>query len=221
MADPTADLSDLCKRMDDGLTMLVQERDFIEQPDARAFGGYVEAAALASWADLCDSWDVSPRDHPGRRTIYDASFEREGGVIGVDFRTKDLAGDRYSDGGICAVGNLLRWMVRDNATLLITEFGYAIEDGLAAFSYVATAPIHALPLDTYRIENLGTGQLRLNRTIADSMEDVEWERSTAAFFDAFAVLCVSHYERVRARAEERIAAIDAFVASGFAEIALK
>ena len=181
----------------------------------------MEAAALGAWTDLCAGWRVTPRENPGRRTIYDASFVRNDIVFGVDFRTKDLASNRYSDGGICAVGNLLRWMVTHRSTLLITEFGYTIENGLAEFAHVATAPVHAFPAAAYRIENLGTGQLRLNASVHESMGDIEWDRTPAEFFDAFARLSIAHYERVQARAAQRIEAIEAFLASGFAEIQIK
>src|SRR5688500_584769 len=135
------DFQALCGRIDESLATLVEKRDFPEQADARAFGGYVEHAVLVEWTDLCRDWKVVPRTHPGRRTIYDASFEVDDSLVGVDFRTKDLADDRYSDGGLCAVGNLLRFMVRERATLLITEFGYAIQDGIATFEYVQSAPV--------------------------------------------------------------------------------
>jgi hypothetical protein len=211
----------LCQQIDSSLARLVHEREFPEQPDARAFGAYVEQAALGEWGELCSEWSVEPRDHPGRRTIYDASFVAEGVVIGVDFRTKDLADNRYSDGGICAVGNLLRFMVRESATLVITEFGYAIEDGVATFDYVVSAPIHALPIATYRIENLGTGQLRLNDSIHDCASAIAWERSTEEFFAEFAPLCIKHYGRVKERADLRIKSVEDFIASEFKAIALR
>jgi hypothetical protein len=112
-------------------------------------------------------------------------------------------------------------MVTDRATLLITELGYTIERGVAVFTHVATAPIHAFPIEAYRIENLGTGQLRLNASVHACMADIAWERTFVEFFGAFAQLSISHYERVQERAAQRIEAIEAFLASDFAEIRLK
>ena len=209
-----------CAGIDTTLAEFVRDGDYPEQPDARAFGGFVEKAVLDAWSEFCDRWDVSPRDHPGRRTIYDASFVEDGCVVGVDFRTKDLADDRYSDGGVCAVANLLRWMVRERGILIIAEFGYTIVDGVAEFSYVASAPVHALPLETYRIENLGTGQLRLNQTIKQSLPDIQWKRTPEEFFASFAPTCIAHYETVRERAASRIEAVEAFIESGFTSITL-
>jgi hypothetical protein len=214
-------LRELCQTIDETLTEFIGMRDIAQQPDARAFGGYVEAAVLASWPDLCVVWCVAPLAHPGRRTIYDASFKAGDLVVGVDFRTKDLAKGRYSDGGICAVGNLLRWMVKERSTLLVTEFGYTIDDEIAAFAYVATAPIHALPSETYRIENLGTGQLRLNASVRDILPTVAWDRTAEEFFEAFSGLCLTHYDRVRVGAAVRLAAVEDFVASGYTRISLK
>lgn len=214
-------MKDRCAAIDKALEELVSDGDYPEQPDARSFGGFVERAVLDAWGDLCAEWNVTPCDHPGRRTIYDASFVDDGAVVGVDFRTKDLADDRYSDGGVCAVANLLRWMVRDKAILVISEFGYTIADGVAAFSYVASAPAHTLPLETYRIENLGTGQIRLNQTIRESLPDVDWSRSPEEFFSDFAPMCIAHYATVCERASSRIAAVEAFIASEYSSIALK
>lgn len=73
---------------------------------------------------------------------------------------------------------------------------------------MSSAPLHALPTATYRIENLGTGQLRLNDSIHDSADSIDWERTTEAFFDAFAPLCIEPYERVKKRADARIKVVD-------------
>ena len=61
---------------------------------------------------------------PGRRTIYDFGLLAEGQTIGIDVKTKDLDSKSYSDGGICAVGNLLKCLSNDNGQFLITEFGH-------------------------------------------------------------------------------------------------
>jgi hypothetical protein len=211
----------LVTELDGALGQLFHGRIFPEQPDSRAFGAAIEDAAVREWPALCHGIGVDPLPRPGRRTIYDAAFVANGALVGVDFRTKDLERGRYSDGGICAVGNLLRWMVRDHGTLLVAEVGYRIKDAVADIRYVATAPIHVLPKESYRIENLGTGQLRLNASIADAVGGAVWSRTHEEFFELFAGSCIDHYERVAAVAIGRAAAITSFVECGYAEISLR
>jgi hypothetical protein len=216
----SAGLKEIAAAIDGSLMTLVTRAAVPEQPDARAFGAAVEKAVLSQWVELCRAWGVTALPTPGKRTIYDAGFVCDSGPVGVDFRTKDLCEGRYSDGGICAVANLLRWMVRDGATLLVTEFGYTVENGFANFAYVASALLHTLPFDVYRLANLGTGQLRLARSIRESLPEAARDRPPAEFFAFFSSLCVGHYERVRDDAIARIRAIEGFADSGFSSIAL-
>lgn len=104
--------------LDTALGRLLRERTFPEQPDSRAFGASIEDAVVPAWPEVCAAIGVDPLPRPGRRTIYDAALLMDGTLVGVDIRTKDLASGRYSDGGVCAVGNLLRWMVRERARCL-------------------------------------------------------------------------------------------------------
>jgi hypothetical protein len=169
---------------------------------------------------LCAEWGVEPGARPGRRTIYDACFLRNGAFVGIDFTTKDLNDERYADGGVCSVGNLLRFLgPRDDATLIVAEFGYKIENDDVRFVHVAAAPIHCLSPEILRIENLGTGQVRLDESL--STTQIRWNQSKGDFFAGFCPRCLLHYERVQVRAEERAAAIQAFVDSHFEELRLK
>ncbi|MEV3859658.1 hypothetical protein AB0J38_35795 [Streptomyces sp. NPDC050095] len=184
------------------------------QPDSRAFGAHVEKAVKDSWEDLCGQWRADPLPEPGRRSIYDAGFRAAGELVGVDFKSKDLAEGRYSDGGVCSVGNLLRFYA-DGANYFITEFGYALTGRTARFSYVRTAPFHVLPASMYRIENLGTGQVRLNGTLESCWGDIEWDRPLAGFLDLFLELAEAHYDRVARAAQARATTLARYRASGY------
>jgi hypothetical protein len=81
--------------------------------------------------------------------------------------------------------------------------------------------VHALPGDTYRIENLGIGQLRFNASILECGDRIAWDRTIPDFFADFAPLCIEHYRRVKERADRRIEAMEAFVESGYDRITLK
>jgi hypothetical protein len=210
----------LCDKVSASFRRLIERSVVTEQPDSRAFGAYVEKYIKDNWESLCVEWGTTPRPHPGRRTIYDVSFVHNGQMIGLDVKSKDLDARRYSDGGICAIGNLLRFLVRDKAAFLLSEFGYRIQDGGVSFVYVRTAPLQCLPFGIYRIENLGTGQIRLNYTVEEAWSHIDWNRSNDQFFRRFAQLCLDHYRRVAGDANKRYKAIEAFVESGFTEIRL-
>jgi hypothetical protein len=103
----------------------------------------------------------------------------------------------------------------------VTEVGYRIEDAVADIRYVATAPVHVLPHESYRIENLGTGQLRLNASIVGAAGGADWSGAHEEFFELFSRSCIDHYARVVDVASQRAAAIAAFVDCGYAEISLR
>jgi hypothetical protein len=210
----------LCGKVNNSFSHLIQQRVVVEQPDSRAFGAYVEKRIKDEWKSLCLEWGTIYRPHPGRRTIYDVSFEFRDQVVGLDIKSKDLDSTRYSDGGICAISNLLRFLVRENSTFLLSEFGYKIDTGDVSFAYVKTAPFQCLPFDIYRIENLGTGQIRLNYTIEEAWNKIEWDRTNEEFFKHFSQLCLAHYQRVAGDAKKRYKAIEAFIKSGFTEVKL-
>ena len=210
----------LCIQIDNSFRNLITETIVGEQPDSRAFGAYVEKMVKDRWIELCQSWDKSPNPHPGRRTIYDVSFTDKGHLVGIDIKSKDLDESRYSNGGICAVSNLLKLLVREKGLLVLSEFGYTISGGKVDFSYVASIPIHCLPEKIYRIENLGTGQVRLNYTLQEALPDVNWNRTRIEFFESFAKLCIDHYNRVSKVALKRRKAIEDFIKSGYTTIRL-
>ncbi|MEV0723526.1 hypothetical protein AB0I37_12200 [Micromonospora purpureochromogenes] len=216
MLDPE-NLRRWCVRLDEAFLQVIHREGLDEQPDSRAFGAYVERTIKNEWNALCSAWNVEARPVPGRRTIYDAAFNSGANLVGVDFKSKDLADNRYSDGGVCSVGNLLR-LYQSGATFLITEFGYRVLSGRAEFIYVRTAPFHALPESIYRIENLGTGQVRLNESLHRCWEKIEWDRALSEFLGLFCKLSAEHYQRVAGDAERRARALSMFVDSGFSRL---
>ena len=163
-------------------------------------------------------------DLPGRRTIFDFGFKIEECVAGIDVKTKDLDSTKYSDGGICAVGNLLKFLANDRGQFIIAEFGHnqsGANSDARDLEYIRVAPFTALPVNAYRIENLGTGQVRLNYTINQVWEEIEWDRDMNRFYDYFTDLATKHYQRVGRDAQSRILAIEAFKKGGYAKFQFK
>ncbi|MBI5729167.1 MAG: hypothetical protein HY983_02925 [Candidatus Magasanikbacteria bacterium] len=123
--------------------------------DSRAFGAMIEKRITQNWKKICSELGYEPIDVPGRRTIFDFACCIDGVVFGFDVKTKDLDKARYSDGGVCAVGNLLKYMANDRGVFMIVEFGHnqagSTED-TRDIEYIRVAPFHALPHDTYRKE---------------------------------------------------------------------
>src|SRR6266487_4077323 len=152
--------------------------------DSRAFGAMIERRILDNWDAICKRCGFTPVDLPGRRTIFDFGFTVENRVVGIDVKTKDLDTTKYSDGGICAVGNLLKFLANDKGQFIIAEFGHnlsSVQTGTRDLEYIRVAPFTFLPVNAYRIENLGTGQVRLNYTINQVWDEIEWERDMTKF----------------------------------------
>ena len=204
-------LSELCEKLDRSLGLMVGQH-LPAQPDSRAAGAHIEQAVVDSWGQTCEELAVEPQPRPGRRSIFDAALVLEGQLIGVDVRTKELDDGLYSDGGICSVNNLPRFLMMDRAILLISEIGYRVADGEINLAYVKSAPIHCLPITAFRIENLGTGQVRLDEPVAQL--EVDWRRDVVAFSKEFAALAADHYEKVIGVANRRKAAMDEFTSGG-------
>jgi hypothetical protein len=188
--------------------------------DSRAFGAMVERRITDNWEQICKKSGVEPLDIPGRRSIFDCAYKDNGSIYGLDVKTKDLDSTSYSDGGICAVGNLLKFLANDKGIFLIVEVGHTATSGAKSardIEYIHVAPFSCLPADSYRIENLGTGQVRLNYSVNQVHDEIDWNRPNNTFFDIFTDLAISHYERVGRDAKKRIDSINAFKANGYKE----
>ncbi|MBX7154694.1 MAG: hypothetical protein K1X91_07000 [Bacteriodetes bacterium] len=184
-----------------------------EREDSRAFGAMVEKKITLNWNTLCTELGYYSLDIPGRRTIFDFACTIDTKLFGFDVKTKDLDSTRYSDGGVCAIGNLLKFMANDKGVFMIVEFGHnksGIKSNSRDIEYIRIAPFHTLPKDMYRIENLGTGQVRMNYTINQVWDEIVWERSYSEFFDIFCELALTHYKRVKSDADKRIKSIESF-----------
>ncbi|MCS1408963.1 MAG: hypothetical protein M2R45_02142 [Verrucomicrobia subdivision 3 bacterium] len=178
----------------------------------------IEKRITDNWKHICSDLGYVPLDRPGRRTIFDFAFQNGNQVVGIDVKTKDLDSTRYSDGGICAVGNLLKYLANDNGIFLIAEFGHnkaSDRTGRRDIEYIRVAPFIMLPQNAYRIENLGTGQIRLNYTLNQIWDEIEWDRELARFYDLFINLAITHYRRVSGDAIKRVKALERFKANGY------
>ncbi|HNY25907.1 MAG TPA: hypothetical protein PKH31_00870 [Candidatus Sumerlaeota bacterium] len=190
--------------------------------DSRAFGAMIEKQIAEHWDTICQSSDYIPLERPGRRTIFDFAFKIKNQIVGIDVKTKDLDSTSYSDGGICAVGNLLKYLANDKGIFLIAEFGHNHSSGKSGsrdIEYIRVAPFTLLPVDAYRIENLGTGQVRLNYTLNQVWDEIDWSRDMTGFFNHFTEIAILHYERVGRDAQKRIAAIRKFRQDGYQHFA--
>jgi hypothetical protein len=195
-----------------------------EREDSRAFGAMIEKRITTSWNTICSDLGYKALPQPGRRTIYDFGLVAKNQLVGIDVKTKDLDSTKYSDGGICAVGNLLKYLANDKGLFLICEFGHnrASEKSEARdIEYIKVCPFVMLPKDAYRIENLGTGQVRLNYTINQVWDEIDWGRDSNEFYDLFIDLAIQHYRRVSKDAIHRIASLEAFRKRGYETFSFK
>lgn len=214
-------LKQLCHEIETELNALFHElrSGITAREDSRAFGAMIEKRITEHWPEICRKYSYQALDIPGRRTIFDFAFRHEGHVVGIDVKTKDLDSTRYSDGGICAVGNLLKYLANDGGIFVIAEFGHNESSGKAGtrdLEYIRVAPFTLLPSNCYRIENLGTGQVRLNYTLNQVWDEIEWDRDLKAFYDVFTDLAITHYQRVGRDAQKRMDSIIAFKKGGYA-----
>ena len=209
MDELEARLNDLFSDLRSGITA---------REDSRAFGAMVEKRITDNWEKICRDANAEFISNPGRRTIYDFANRHNGTFYGFDVKTKDLDSSSYSDGGICAVGNLLKFLANDKAVFVVVEFGHnkAKEDrSLRDLEYIKAVPFHLLPSDAYRIENLGTGQVRLNYSISQIYDEINWARPLEDFFNIFVELAIKHYNRVGRDARKRAAAMIKFKEGGY------
>ena len=212
-------LTEFCQELEKRLDELfVDLRDGAPvREDSRAFGAMIEKRITDNWGEICKSISANPVPTPGRRTIYDFACKIDGQLLGFDVKTKDLDSTRYSDGGVCAVGNLFKFLANDSGIFVVVEVAHreAVEPGKRRLEDIKVAPFHLLPEDTYRIENLGTGQVRLNYSITESQDRINWDRTMNEFFDIFGELSIKHYERVKRDADGRASLIRTFLSNGY------
>lgn len=186
--------------------------------DSRAFGAMIEQKVATGWQSICAKMKSEHIPRPGRRTIYDFATRYKGKLFGVDVKTKDLDSEIYSDGGVCSVSNLLKFLVNDHAVFIVVELGHnqaSTKSHLRNLKYVRVAPFHLLPEKAYRVENLGTGQVRLNYAISEIYNEIEWNRSLEQFLDIFVDITIRHYRKVSQKSQERIERMRKFQKDGY------
>ncbi|MDE0086091.1 MAG: hypothetical protein OXU23_10295 [Candidatus Poribacteria bacterium] len=154
------DLKGISSQIEDKLSEIFSEEltsGLAAREDSRAFGAMIEKKIADNWDQMCSDLGYPALERPGRRTIFDFALQFENRIIGIDVKTKDLDSTRYSDGGICAVGNLLKFLANDNGMFLIAEFGHnklSSQSEKRDFVYIRVAPFILFPQDAYRIETL-------------------------------------------------------------------
>ena len=192
--------------------------------DSRAFGSMVEEKIADNWKQICEDIGLSPLERPGKRSIYDFALQSNDKIIGLDVKTKDLDSVRYSDGGICSVRNILEFLSQDGEMLLIAELGHnklSNQNDKRNIVYFRVVPFTLLPCNMYRLENLGTGQVRFNHTIDEIWDKIDWDRDISEFYDMFIDLAIQHHKRVGSKTLSRIAALEEFKESGYKDLSLK
>lgn len=113
--------------------------------------------------------------------------------------------------------DLLKFLANDKGVFLIAEFGHnkSFErSDKRDLVYIRVAPFIMLPQNSYRIENLGTGQIRPNYTLNQAWDEIDWSRDSKEFYDMFVDLSIQHYKRVSRDAAERIEALKRFRKNG-------
>ncbi len=219
-------LRDISQKIEVELSKLFEElrSGIAAREDSRAFGAMIEHRIKQKWEAICSRCGFVRVELPGTRTIFEFGFRIKETILGIDVKTKDLDSTKYSDGGICAVGNLLKFLANDRGQFINAEFGHnqaGADLDARDLEYIRVAPFTALPVNAYRIENLGTGQVRLNYTINQVWEEIEWDRDMNRFYDYFTDLAIKHYQRVGRDAQSRIQAIEAFKKGGYAKFQFK
>jgi len=214
------DYKKLSKQIEEQIELLFDElrSGISEREDSRAFGAMIEKRITEKWTEICEKLNYEVIEIPGRRTIFDFACMVDNTLVGFDVKTKDLDSKKYSDGGVCAVGNLLKFMANEKGLFMIVEFGHEKSTGKnnsRDIEYIRVVPFHCLPEDIYRIENLGTGQIRLDYTINQVWGEIDWKRSHKEFFEFFCKRVIIRYNRVKAVAETRIKLIENFIANGY------
>ena len=213
-------LQQVSNQVEEKISQLFEElrSGMSEREDSRAFGAMIEKRITDNWPQVCADMGYAPLDRPGRRTIFDFAFSKGDKTVGIDVNTKDLDSKKYSDGGICAVGNMLKFLANDNGVFLIAEFGHnkaSERTNERDIEYIRVAPFIMLPQNAYRIENLGTGQVRLNYTLNQVWDEIDWNRDINSFYDIFVDLAITHYQRVSRDALGRIKALEKFRQNGY------
>lgn len=221
MTDHQAGLRRQCEAIQRDLKACLAQASLPRMPDSRAVGSAVQEELLDHWPELCGGWGATPEPTPGPKTMYDAALILDETFWGIDFTTKRLQEEGYSDGGVCSVADLFRFLVRTDGLFLVAQVRYTESDDSTDVDRVTVAPLHSLPIGDFSIANLGTGQVRLARAIDECSDEIDWDRTVVDFLSEFAVTAQDFYKAGAKRMLERKAAVAAMVNSGFTETTLR
>jgi hypothetical protein len=207
---------EFCEALAQSVATVLQD-EFERREDSRAFGAAIEQRVRDQWAAICAENAWEPLDAPGKRDIGDASCRCGSTMIRVDVKTHDLDANRYADGGVCSVDNLLRLLAgaEDTGWLVVLEVAHRAKGDKRELVSVRAAPLHVLPVDALRIENLGTGQLRLDEAVSDLVPRVAWDRTVPEFLAPLVVKAMEHYDKVVKDARKRRDHLQAFARDGY------
>lgn len=195
-----------------------------EREDSRAFGALIERTVIEARKTICQDLNMGCDTIPGKRTIYDFATKYNQTLFGFDIKTKDISKGKYSDGGVCSLANLIRFLVNQKGVFVIVEVAHSQSDedsSKRVIEFVRTTPLHTIPVRFMRIENLGIGQLRLNKRTDDLMEHIDWNKDPNDFIKEFIPLVTEHFKKVSQKATDRIKAINNFKESGFTNFKIK
>ncbi len=202
---PPVELKLLCDRLRQGIEEIIRDYPLHTREDSRAFGASVEKIIKDRWPELCERLNLQSLEPGGRRTIYDVAFTYNRQNYGLDIRSKESEKGRYSDGGVCSLFNLLS-LLEKQWMLLILEIEHLPDEqdkNIRKIKNLSVLPFHCLPEDIYRIENLGTGQIRFNYPLSKAYDRIEWDRCMDNFLDILLSRAKSHYNSVAKTAQER------------------
>lgn len=222
---PGPDIPQCCVAIETEVRALFGSDELDAREDSGSFGGSIEQRIVEAWPDLCAQQGWKAESRPGKRTIYDVACVASGTRLGLDIKTADIDSEKYSDGGLCSVDHLLRFLAGKEAkkrgVLIVLEITHrrGSGPGKRTIANVVAAPISAVPVGLIRIENLGTGQVRLDEPLGQSTLD--WHRTTDAFLEGFVSLAQEHYGRVEKDAQRRRSALATFAAGGYRDFVAK
>ncbi len=210
-------LKEFCEALERAVSAIVPS-GLEAREDARAFGAAIERLVRDEWPSICANNGWVALDPPGKRDIGDVRCESHATELRVDVKTHDRDEGAYADGGVCSVDNFLRLLAgpADCGLLVVLEVTHE-SDGARGRKLVSVDAIalHCAPTALLRVENLGTGQVRLDERVRTLKESAQWNRTVTEFLAPFVALAKAHYDAVIDAASQRKSNLDEFVARGY------
>ena len=210
---------DLYQKLSKIIFNIIKNLAIERRPDSRAIGAEIEDIIKNNWSKIINQSDgEKPEFYLDRvRTIYDMSFEYKNQFYGIDVKSVDV-NRGFTSGGVCAVKNLLDFIVNRKWIFLVCEVGYSAQDKKIKIEYVKVVLFHFIPISNLHIENLGTGQIQFKESLQKlAIKPVKLEN----FYKQFSTLALSHYKKVQITAKKRLETVKDFIASGYKVFRMK